>query len=306
MLKRLIIAVFGIGLVLAFGSLVLAGTGRIGTLPNEDMSPHPNLNHPKVNVDAYDFDPTPAFKKPISAIKELPNGLNLPSPPSLVYFCDLQYYTGDLAYYWTIPDSYGDDLFNTRFTVEPNFNCTLKVAYFLVISDVQELGGPAGGWGTPDMRVYLWADDGFGFPGALLDSVDIPFASLPSFGYAAADFSAAGWVFSDGEEYHYGYTPIGGPGDTLAIISDDGLGPYAGDERSSEYWGAWGTMQDDWSGDFDYTFEILSERCCSEIPFSDCYTQNYFEPANLQGLFRAPHPSWGDSAWAMRFDVGGP
>jgi len=308
MLKRLIIAVFGIALVLAFGSLVLADTGKIGTLPNEDMSLHPNLNHPKVNVDAFDFHPAPAFKKPESAIRYLPNGFNNPTAPSLIYFCDGQYYFNPAVTtvgYWTMPDSYGDDLFNSRFTVEANFNCTLKVAYIGIISDAEVVGGPAGSWGTPDMRVYLWADDGFGFPGALLDSVDIPYASLPAFNYAAADFSASGWVFSDGDEYHYGYTTLGGLGDTIAILSDLADGPYAGEERSSEYWnGAWGSMLNDW-GD-DYAFLIISERCCSEIPFSDCYSQNYFEPANLQGLFRAPHPSWGDSAWAMRFDVGGP
>ena len=155
------------------------------------------------------------------------------------------------------------------------------------------------------MRVYLWDDDGFGFPGSVLDSVDIPNATLVAagYGYVAADFSAAGWVFADGDEYHYGVTPIGGPGDGIAIISDDADGAFAGEERSSEYWnGAWGTMLNDWG--VDYTFDIISERCCEELAFSDCYTQSYW--GNVWFIWRTPEYRFGDSAWAMRFDVGGP
>jgi len=295
MLKRLIIAAFAVSLVLAFGSIALAD--QFPGDPGQNEAPdHFIQNHPKLNdlVDARPEQPT--FKKPASALQKLPIGTANPAPPSLIYFCDAQDYSGPGAYFWTIPDAFGDDLFNTRFTVEAGFNCTLKVAYFAVY-------GPAM-TGTPDMRVYLWADDGFGFPGALLDSVDIPYALLPGgYAYVAADFSAAGWVFSDGDEYHYGYTVIGGPGDTLAITSDDGAGPYSGEERSSEYYlGAWGSMLNDWGG--DYTFNIVSERCCSEIPFSDCYVQSYWQ--NITYIWRTPHTSFGDTAWSMRFDVGGP
>ncbi len=301
MLKRLIIAVFGIGLVLAFGSIVLA-TEQPGILPNDIAVDHFIPNHPKLNAIEDARPAQPAFKKPVSARTPLPSGTPAPAPPSLIYFCDAQSYTGGLAYYWKLPDAYGDELFNTRFTVEATFECTLKVAHFLMYDPQTD--------GAPDFRAYLWADDGFGFPGALLDSVTIPNAAIVAamapagnFTYLSADFSAAGWVFSDGDEYHYGWNTIGGPGDTLAIISDDGAGPYSGEERSSEYWsGAWGSMLNDWG--LDVVFEIVSERCCNEIPFSDCYTQSYY--GGVSYFWRAPHPLYGDSSWAQRFDVGGP
>jgi hypothetical protein len=299
MLKRLIIAVFGISLVLAFGSVAFGDNSKGVALENTIAQPAPP--NPRANdfVDARPEQPT--FKKPASALRKLPSGVQNPAPPSLIYFCDVQDYSGPYWYYWTIPDAFGDDLFNTRFTVEAGFNCTLKVAHLLMISDPTVVGDPPGSWGAADLQVNLWADDGFGFPGALLESIVIPNASLPAFGYVAADFSASGWVFSDGDEYHYGWTPVGGG--TLAILSDDGAGPYSGEERSSEYYlGAWGTMLNDWG--VDVVFNIASERCCSEIPFSDCYAQSYWQ--NITYIWRTPHNSFGDTAWSMRFDVGGP
>ncbi|MCH7948684.1 MAG: hypothetical protein IIC66_12890, partial [candidate division Zixibacteria bacterium] len=239
----------------------------------------------------------PSFKKPASALTKLPPGAGLPGAPSQEYFCGFQGYAGAQAFIWSIPDPYGDDLFNTRFTVEANYECTLKTARVLFY-------GPSM-TGTPDARIYLWDDDGFGFPGTVLDSFDIPYATLLAGGYAyfTADFSAAGWVFRDGAEYHYGFTTLGGPGDVLWILSDDGFGPNSGQTRSSEFYlGAWGTMLNDWG--VDVVFDIFSERCCEEIPFSDCYTQSY--SGGIAFIWAAPHPVYGDSSWAYRFDVGGP
>jgi len=300
MLKRLIIAVFGIGLLLSFGSTAFAGPDL-----RTDLSPVEKSNPNAARFgEVDDARPTqPSFKKPASAIRQLPPGTDLTATPSLIYFCDAQSYTGTWTYVWTLPDAYGDDLFNTRFTVEDGFDCTLKVAHYLMYEGIIT--------GSPDFRAYLWADDGFGFPGALLDSVDISNATIlttfaaggGNVSYLSADFSAAGWVFSDGDEYHYGWTPIGGAGDTLSIISDDAAGPFSGEERSSEYYsGAWGSMLNDWGA--DYVFEIVSERCCSEIPFSDCYVQSYWQ--NITYLWRIPHQTYGDEEFAMRFDVGGP
>jgi len=76
--------------------------------------------------------------------------------------------------------------------------------------------------------------------------------------------------------------------------------PVAGEERSSENWGgAWGSMLNDWGG--DYCFVIQVERCCSEIPFSDCsWVYSY---TNLAYFWRAPHPTWGDVAYSQKFTV---
>jgi hypothetical protein len=61
-------------------------------------------------------------------------------------------------------------------------------------------------------------------------------------------------------------------------------------------------MLNDWG--IDVVFDIFSERCCEEIPFSDCYTQSYW--GNIWFIWRTPDFRFGDSAWAQRFDVGGP
>jgi len=248
----------------------------------------------------------PSFKKPESALRELPSGTQAPTPPQ-TYFCDIQDYTsGNPSYYWPIPDAFGDDLFSMRFTSAYGYDCSLMVAHYAMYGTAMT--------GTPDMRCYLWDDDGFGFPGNKLDSVDIPYATLfvntVPLGYVSADFTPAGnssgawWIFSDGEEYHYGWTPLlSDPGDTLAVISDMADGPYAGEEHSNEFWnGLWGTMLNDWG--LDVSFFILSERCCAEIPFSDCYYRRYH--TNVTYSWPAPHPTWDDEEYAMRYSVGGP
>ena len=124
MLNRLIIAVFGLGLVLVLGSGVNAGPGIKGEL-NEVEKFIPN--HPKLDYLVSARPEQSTFKKPASALTALPFDAGTPALPSQSYFCDMQAYAGPQAFYWTIPDAYGDDLFNTRFTVEDNFECTLKV-----------------------------------------------------------------------------------------------------------------------------------------------------------------------------------
>jgi len=237
MLKRLIIAVFGICLILAIGSIALAAPFPGVVDEPENMGVNPD--HPRFD-DAHPYSPTqPTFKKPESAIKVLPPGTPTPAPPSLLYFGELQGYAGAPANYWTLPNAYGDNLINTRFTVADGFEYTLQTAHLLMYRPAMV--------GSPSLRVYLWDDDGFGFPGNLLDSITISNSALPTaaVGYARADFSAASWVFADGEQYHYGWTTVGAG--TLAVVSDNGSGPAAGAERSSErYQTAWGSMLNDW------------------------------------------------------------
>ncbi len=293
MLRRLFIAVFVIGLI-----MTLSGTAFSDVVKGQ-LNPIERINPSNARfTDIADARPTQStFKKPESALQKVPAGVNMPAPPS-TYFCDVQDYTsGALAYFWTIPDAYGDDLFNMRFSVEADFHCTLKVAHIAMYGTAMV--------GTPDMRVYLWDDDGFGFPGNKLDSVDILNAALPTAGaaYVSADFSASGWVFFSGDDYHYGWTILpNAPGDVLAILSDAADGPFVGEERASEnYAGAWGTMLNDWG--LDVSFFILSERCCTNA-YTDCYTQTY--ATNVAYYWRAPHPVWGDAAYSQRFTVGGP
>ncbi|UCD18474.1 MAG: hypothetical protein JSV44_06075, partial [Candidatus Zixiibacteriota bacterium] len=153
----------------------------------------------------------------------------IPPPPGAKEDCyNLSYY-GDLTYYWTIPDQYDDDLFNTRFTPDGMRVCTLKTSWIGMYGSAFT--------GTPAMRVYLWETDGYGFPGARLDSIDIPYEQLPpGLGWVEVDWAGAGknWVFRFGDEFHVGFTILpSGPGDTLAVVFDDGYGPTCGEERSS-------------------------------------------------------------------------
>ncbi len=244
MLKRLLIAVFVLGLVLALSGTAFSG----GILKNSSDKLEKNPFAPLANVQKTSARPDqPAFKKPESSMHKLPVTGTAPIPP-LDYFCDLQSYCGSNYYYWTIPDAYGDDLFNTRFTADANHDCSLKVVHYLMYWPATV--------GTPDFRAYIWADDGFGFPGAKLDSIDIPWATIDAAHTSAgsdhffldADFSADNLVFSDGENYHIGWTVLqnGDPSATLAIESDAADGPSVGEARSSEFYsGSWGTMLND-------------------------------------------------------------
>jgi hypothetical protein len=298
MLRRLIIAVFVLGLVLALSGTAISDVFKEGMTPIEKINP----SNPRFESVVHGGPVQPSFKKPASALNQLPPGM-YPTAPPLDYYYGVQDYTNGVPFYgWSIPDAYGDDLFNMRFTAQANYSCSLYYAHFLMNGD--------GMTGTPDMRVYLWDDDGFGFPGVKIDSVDIPNALLPTSGLAwvTADFSTANaglpYVFEDGEQYHYGFTianPM--PGDTLSVVSDDGSGPFAGEERSIEYYsGTWGTMLNDWG--IDVSFFILSERACGEIPYTDCYWNSSWQ--NLAYIWAAPHYTYGDSAYAQRYSVGGP
>ena len=229
---------------------------------------------------------------------------SFPSVPQ-TYFCDLSYYYDDTAtavYVWTIPDAYGDDLFNMRFTVEAGIECTLKVGWLLMYGGYQA--------GSPDMRIYLW-DDYMGFPGSKLDSVTILNGDLGTgtWWWAGAQWPGPSgdgsdeWVFVEGEEYHIGWTTLGdGVNDVLCGVSDKATGPHVGEERSSEYYGGfWGTMLGDWG--VDVGFLIESERCCYELPYSDCYSQSWDEGAAY--YWRSPHPDYNIYDYAQRFTAMG-
>ena len=262
MLRRLISAVFVLSLVLALNGTAISDVGKGELNPVIKVDPS---NERYITIsDARPEQPT--FKKPEDALKVLPPGLSAPTPP---YFYDVQDYTnGTPTYFWTIPDAYGDDLFNMRFTSDKGYDCEVIQAHYLMYGTEMV--------GAPDMRCYIWDDDGFGFPGAKLDSVDILNAALPTSGiaYVTAVFPGT-HVFSDGEEHHLGWTILDNSGrgtDVLAIISDDASPPSSLEERASEYWnGMWGTMLNDWN--LDVSFFILNERDMVEIPYTDCYWQ---------------------------------
>jgi len=150
----------------------------------------------------------------------------------------------DTLYVFTIPDEYGDDLFNVRFT--PAWDYSLKSAHFLFHYTT----------GDPAVRIYVWEDTS-GFPAQKVDSVDVPHVNIQSYpDWTIVDFSSKNITLRSLSDFHVGYTPLGPPEtDTVAIISDDGL--PVGEHRSIEFWnGVWGTIFDDWGGVRDYNFMI--------------------------------------------------
>jgi len=298
MLKRLLFAVFVLGLVFTLSGTAISG---IGQKPVEGLNPIP-LTNPNAQLYNQTNDARPAgptWRPPdIDAIEVQMPGM-APTPPS-TYFCEYQYYYDDTAtavFVWGIPSASTRDIFSVKFTVEENFACTLKAGWALMYGGLMT--------GTPSVRMYLFADNGFDLPGAKLDSADIPYASLPlSFGYVGADWSSANWIFNENEEYHIGWRVLGGPTDKAYLVSDKATGPHVGENRNGVYIladAAWYTMFDFYG--VDYGFFIEAERCCYELPFSDCYSQNWDEGTAY--YWRAPHPAYNIIDYAQRFTVAG-
>ena len=130
--------------------------------------------------------------------------------------CSTQYYACDVAYYWKQPDAYGDDYFNMRFSVAgPE---TLKS-----VSIITYRPGAAP-WGNPDLAVFVWGDDGTGFPDLsnVIYADTLPWASLVHYpGVNTIDLSALNIVLRN--EFHVGWSTVAtGPNDTLSVLSDDG------------------------------------------------------------------------------------
>jgi hypothetical protein len=289
MSKKLLIAVLTLGLLLTLsGAAFSSNTSKPSSAlePVEKINP----NNPRFNDLTEVPRNTPAFEKPAADLNPLDVQTSMLPPP---YYCEFIDYSGGLAaYYWVIPDAYGDDYFNMRFTPAEGYACTLLTAYIGVY--------PSAFVGTPDMDVVVWDDDGFGYPGTELGRVNVPYAALPTtMAYAVVDVSSLNLVFVDGAEFHVGVTTTDQVNNVLAILSDDGS---AGQLRSSENWaGFWGLMFDDWGIDVNFLMGV--DICCADLPYSECYVQNY--NCGVAYYWRNPDP-YGDDYFNMRFSVEGP
>jgi hypothetical protein len=290
MSKKLLIAVLTLGFL-----LTLSGAAFTSDTPKQ-VSETGVVE--KINPDAARFNDItavprhiPSFQKPATGIQELPEPTSI-LPPQ--YYCTFQDYSGGLAYYfWTIPDPYGDDYFNMRHTVvEEGYECTLAVAYIGVY--------PSAFVGTPDMDVVVWDDDGFGYPLNELGRVNVPYSALPTgMAYAAVDMRSLNLTFLEGDEFHVGVTTTDQVNNVLAILSDDGSN---GMLRSSENWaGFWGLMIDDWGIDVNFLMGV--DLCCADLPYSECYVQDY--NCGAYYYWTQPDP-YGDDYFNMRMSVEGP
>jgi hypothetical protein len=117
--------------------------------------------------------------------------------------------------------------------------------------------------------------------------------------YVAVDMTSLGLVFVDGEEFHVGVTTTDQVNNVLAILSDDGSN---GQLRSSENWnGFWGLMLDDWG--VDVNFLIGVDICCADLPYSECYRQEY--NCGVTYFWKQPD-AYGDDYFNMKMSVEGP
>ncbi len=206
-------------------------------------------------------------------------------PPGV---CAWLWYDCNTTYFWTIPDAYGDDFFNMRFSmIDDAVECTLsqaEIAFYQAGSVV--LAGGAG------VEIYVWEDDLLGFPGLVKHFVTVPSDNLmwyPGFvNVAVPDIVFYG-------DYHIGYTVLDQVNEVVACLSDDGS---CGQMRSSELWGGmWGLMLTDWG--VDINFLMAAYQCCYVPPSTQvCYNIDYAGPAYY--YWTIPD-AYGDDFRNMRF-----
>ncbi len=298
MLKRLLFAVFVLGLVFSLSGTAISG---IGEKPVEGLNPIPTVNpNAQLYNDIGDARPAgPSWRPPTLDVQQLPD-LGAISQPNSQNFCDYIWYHGaGAAYAWGIPSSSTREVFATRFTVDAGWACSLYTGWAFTYGGFMT--------GTPSVRMYLYEDDGFGLPGNKLDSGDVAYADLPTgAGWIAVDWTNGPWIFEDGAEYHIGWAVLGdGINDKYHLISDDCVSDYAGEERSTLYIAAdaaWYTVLDFYA-DCDYGWWIESEACCYELPYSDCYSQSWDD--GIAYYWRAPHPAYDIIDYGQRFTVSG-
>jgi hypothetical protein len=220
----------------------------------------------------------------------------LPPP----YYCDyIDYSGGNFVYFIRIPAASGADFYNMRFDAAKGYNCTLLTAWVCLYQEAFI--------GTPDAKVIVWDDDGYGLPGAELASVIIPYASMtPGGNYEPADFSSYNLVFEDGENYFVGVTKDPAMTGQIAMLVDGGT---AGTARSN-LWLPNATPPPAGyfynraaNGMTDYNFGIGIDICCAGIPYSSCYRQQY--DCGCAYYFINPNP-YGVNYFNTRFSVEGP
>jgi hypothetical protein len=261
MLKKLLVAAIALSFIFAVCSSASAAKG-----PNEVKRLYNTIPNAQRTIPAENYivpDQPPAGVHSLDQAHLIPGGLTLPSHK--VSSCDWYDYSCNVTYYWTIPDdTYPIDLFNMRFSPpDPAAICTLQTLEIAFYQAGSVTNTDAG------VTLYVWNDDGFGFPGTVAYSVVVPTASIvwyPS--VLDVDVSSEGLIFTS--DYHFGYTtndqtPV--TGDVFACLSDDGS---CGVQRSSEYDAdyGWGLMANDWL--LDCNFLMAVEACCGVPGPVDC------------------------------------
>jgi hypothetical protein len=199
-----------------------------------------------------------------SFIRQEPNRIDRPfsipsSSDSDRESCWWRSYSGDAYYSLQIPDQYGDDFYNERFT-NGWVDRRLRRVRVWFTDDYPEFSDASG----LGVDIIVWDDDGSGLPGNELARINVPAVAMSySPDYVEVDFSPLCIGVDAYGDLHVGYTVVDQENDNIAILSDDGSGSIF--HRSSGYYeGQWLTMSSLWGVDVDLLIE--AEICDAPTP----------------------------------------
>ncbi|MCB2231200.1 PQQ-binding-like beta-propeller repeat protein [bacterium] len=307
MLRRLLIAVFVIGLITAFSGTAFSDINPDGIeakkIERNDVNLSDKARLPQSQTQPEDFQRSvDDAQGPYYGVTGRA-GVSSPDT-SACYEQDYTDYAGTSFYYgWTRPGGDTREL-AMRFSVPTNHVAELDGSwvYFFEVQDQAEL----------TLTVY---GDIAGVP----DDADIIYTE--SFGPLAEDlvggwyyfpWSAAPVVLDGYTDYHIGAKSTGLGAEVLVFASDDGGDPVnggtaTGTKRSSyRSGGVWYTVLDLFGDGTDINLMITSIQC---VYYSECYAQNGVAGGSVY-LWAVPDNVWGDGStlegFGQRFVADGP
>jgi hypothetical protein len=257
MFKKLIAAVFVLSILLALSTAAFAfkDPNHMKPLPGT----LPDALRPGAEFNVAAPEQPPQYSKPYSAAQQ---AMDVTGPiyrePTV---CDaFLYHDGTPFWFWPIPDDYGDDFFNMRFTPNVDEDCRLATVALMFYDGGSTVVSADG------IEIIVWDDDGFGFPGVERGRIAVPASSMVFYPYfVVVDFSYLDLHYIN-NDFHVGYTTVNQVDDVYAVLSDEGT---TGTLRSSEFYlGMWGTMYNDWG--LDVNFIIEADLCCTGGAIANC------------------------------------
>ena len=203
-------------------------------------------------------------------------------------YCDSLHYQGAASYYWQLPDYPGYDFFNMLFSNDAVARLKSIYLYFY--------GPGSHNISGEGVDVVVWDDDGSGLPGTEIVRVQVPWDSLKWYPVPTAVNVSRYDVVVTGD-FHVGYTPRNKiAGDTIAILSDDGVGVC---QRSSAYCGdsMWCTVL--------ANFFVEAVVCYAEDPRAcgvpDSWAMCNHDPARTGATTMSAQDSWCDLSLNWRY-----
>ena len=154
------------------------------------------------------------------------------------------WYTGGPAWFFRVP--YGTDVLE----VAERFSTACAESLMGVNVYIYDEGTAT--FGTDDIYITAYDDDGSGFPGLARGAVTLPAGTYSAYPIPTyADFSALGLVFT--EDFHIGFTSSGLV-DYECPLSDDEFSPTG--RGSVNYQGTWMNTMAVYGTDVDFMFEV--------------------------------------------------